>query len=313
MKARASCVASAVAKRRTKTACCNLRSGLLLLALIAVAMPAMSAPLVFTAPPRESGENESNVYQPVADYLSAAIGKEIVYQHSDNWLTYQDRMRAGAYDLVFDGPHFLSWRMAKLGHEPMAKLPGKLAFVVVVKRENERIQSIKDLAGRSVCGLAPPNLATLTLMEQFDNPARQPLVVEAKSFKEVYDKVVSGTCVGGALRDTAYNKLDAAKGALKIVYQSEGVANQGFSAGPRFTADDRAKMVAALVAPEAQVKLTDFFERYNQGKNLLRAKRADYEGVAALLQDTFGFDLPAPLSADMESSPAKRPSVRPRT
>jgi ABC-type phosphate/phosphonate transport system substrate-binding protein len=272
---------------------CQVRSTVLLLLLAGAAIPAVGAPLVFTAPPRESGENESDVYQPVADYLSEAIGKEIVYQHSDNWLTYQGRMRAGAYDLVFDGPHFLSWRMAKLGHEPLAKLPGKLAFVVVVRKENERIRSVKDLAGRTVCGMAPPNLATLTLMGQFDNPARQPLVVEAQSFKQVYENVVSGKCVGGAMRDNAFAKLDTDKGKLKVIYASEGVPNQAFSAGPRFTPADKAKLITALVAPEAKTRLAQFFERYNKGKDLLLANRGEYAGVAVLLKDTFGFDLGA--------------------
>lgn len=255
-------------------------------------MPAIAADYVFTAPPRDAaGSDESQIYKPVADYLSAVTGKRIVYQNPDNWLTYQDKMRKGEYDVVFDGPHFLSWRMAKLQHEPIAKLPGKLVFATIVKKENERVNAMKDLAGRPVCGLAPPNLATLTLNAQFDNPSRQPLILEAKSFKEAYEGVVKGKCLAASLPMGALKKLDQKNQAVKIIYQSDGVPNQGFSAGARFTADEKAKMAASLLLPEAQTKMSKFFETWNKGKDLAKASRGEYENVAILLKDTYGFDV----------------------
>jgi len=255
------------------------------------ALPATAADLVFTAPPRDSGGDESDVYKPVADYMSAVTGKRVVYQWADNWLTYQDKMRKGEYDLVFDGPHFLSWRMAKLQHEPLAKLPGKLIFSTIVRKENEKINSMRDLAGRPVCGLAPPNLATLTLNAQFDNPARQPLILEAKSFKEAYDGVVNGKCLAASIPLGALKKLDEQKQAVKIIYTSDGVPNQGFSAGARFTADEKAKMAAALLSPDAKVKMSKFFDTWNKGKELAPANRPEYENVVVLLKDTYGFDV----------------------
>lgn len=254
-------------------------------------MPAVAADYVFTAPPRDAGGDESEVYKPVADYLSAVTGKRIVYQYVDNWLMYQEKMRKGEYDVVFDGPHFVSWRMAKLQHEPIAKLPGKLVFVTIAKKENDKINAMKDLAGRPVCGLAPPNLATLTMGAQFDNPARQPLIREVKSFKEAYEGVVSGKCLAASLPMGAMKNLDQKNQATKVIYQSDGVPNQGFSAGARFTAEDKAKMAAALLLPEAKTKMSKFFDTWNKDKELTAASRGEYENVVALLKDTYGFDV----------------------
>lgn len=254
-------------------------------------MPAIAADYVFTAPPRDAGGDESEVYKPVADYLSAVTGKRIVYRYVDNWLTYQDKMRKGEYDVVFDGPHFLSWRVAKLQHEPIAKLPGKLVFATIAKKENDKINAMKDLAGRPVCGLAPPNLATLTMSAQFDNPSRQPLIREVKSFKEAYEGVVNGKCLAASLPMGAMKNLDQKNQAVKVIYQSDGVPNQGFSAGARFTADDKAKMAAALLVPEAKTKMSKFFDTWNKGKELAKASRGEYENVAVLLKDTYGFDV----------------------
>lgn len=59
-------------------------------------------------------------------------------------------------------------------HAPVVRLAGKLAFVVAVKKDNDKVGSLKELAGCTVCGLAPPKLATLTMQSTFENPARQP-------------------------------------------------------------------------------------------------------------------------------------------
>lgn len=245
---------------------------------------------IFTAPPRDDGASEADVYEPIAKYLSAVTGKKIVYRHYDNWLTYQNEMRKGTYDLVFDGPHFISWRMVRLGHEPLVKLPGKLAFVVVTKKDNDKIESLKDLAGRTVCGLAPPNLATLTMQAQFDNPARQPIVVEVKSFKESYEGLLKGRCLAAVLRDSVHKNLDKDQ-ATRVIFRSDGVANQAFSAGARFTPQDKEKIVQALLAPEAKTRLSVFFERYNKDKDLLKASREEYANLAHLLKDVWGFEL----------------------
>lgn len=260
------------------------------LTALVFATAASAQDYIFTAPPRDvGGGDEQAVYGPVAAYLSAATGKKIVYEHSDNWLSYQDNMRKGRFDLVFDGPHLLSWRLLKLQHEPLAKLPGKLVFVVVAKKDNDKVNSVKDLSGRTVCGMAPPNLATLTLYSRFDNAARQPLVISAKSFKEAFAMMNAGKCAAAAMGKGFFKNLD--KGESKILWQSPGVPNQAFSAGPRFSEQDRSKMIAALTASEARAKMAKFFGIFSKQKDLVVAKREEFDGISSLLQDSYGFDV----------------------
>lgn len=282
-----------------------LRTHLVVFLLLFASTAAAQDEYVFTAPPRDvSGSDESAIYKPVADYLSAVTGKKIVYQDPNNWLSYQDKMRKGVYDLVFDGPHFISWRVAKIQHEPLAKLQGKLVFVVIAKKDNDKIASIKDMAGRQVCGLAPPNLATLTMYSLFDNPSRQPLVRQAKSFKEAYDDMMAGKCVAATMGKGFYTKFDKDQAVTKVLYTSPGVPNQGFSAGPRFSSQDKAKMADALVAPGARAKMAKFFENFSKEKDLVKVNRSEYEGVAVLLKDAYGFDLSLP-SPKVETASGK--------
>lgn len=267
----------------------------LFLGISAMLMSAQSfaaAEYIFSAPPRGSAEKEMKVYKPIAEYLSSVLGKKIVYKHPGNWLTYQNDMQKGKYDLVFDGPHFASWRIIKTKHEPLVKLPGKLAFNIMVSKNNKNIKSYKDLNGRTVCGLAPPNLATLTLYSLFPNPVRQPLVVAVKSFPKGYGKAAKGSCVAAVMRDKMFNKLNKKKKAGKVIFKSKGVANQAFTAGPRFSAKQKEKLTVALLSKEAVPKMTAFHKRFNKkGKPILPARKKDFQGLALLLKDVWGFSL----------------------
>lgn len=97
---------------------------ILLLSPFSGSFAASGKTYLFSAPPRGSETKEREVYEPIASYLSQVTGKNIVYKHPDNWLNYQNLMQQGKYDLVFDGPHFIGWRMEKPGHQPLVKLPG---------------------------------------------------------------------------------------------------------------------------------------------------------------------------------------------
>jgi len=259
---------------------------------LVLAAPLYAADYVFSAPPLPAGIDDANVYKPVAEYLSQTIGKKIVYRPSESALAYQQEMRKGAYDLVFDDPHFVSWRMLTLRHTPLARLPGRLVFAVVSRNDNNEVSDVKDLIGRPVCGLVPPDIATLTLMAQFDNPLREPLIVKKVSYTAAYEGVISKSCVAAPIPvEIAHNLVE--RGVMRIIYESEGVPNRAFSAGPRFSAEDRARMADALVAPEARTKLTKFFVAWGENKGLQRASHAEYQGVARLLKSIHGFDLSA--------------------
>jgi len=267
----------------------------LLLGVLSSALPPQAFTAneyIFSAPPRGSAEKEAAVYEPIAQYLSAVLGKKIVYVHPDNWLTYQTDMQKGKYDLVFDGPHFVSWRIIKTNHMPLVKLPGKLAFNIMVSKNNKDIKSYKDLVGRTVCGLAPPNLATLTLYSLFPNPVRQPLVVPVKSFQEAYKKTTEGKCVAAVMRDKMFNKLNKKSKAARVIFHSKGIANQTFTAGPKFTPKERPLLVKTLSSNEAIPKMKAFHNRFNKkGKPLLPADEDDFKGLALLLRDVWGFAL----------------------
>ena len=71
--------------------------------------------LILSAPPRETAEAGMKIYGPIAQHLSKLLGVIVTYKHPGNWMTYQHEMRDDKYDIIFDGPHFISWREKHLG------------------------------------------------------------------------------------------------------------------------------------------------------------------------------------------------------
>lgn len=262
---------------------------LALVTAMALAAPAQSE-LVFTSAPRDSAENEAQIYQPVVDLLTKAAGQKVRFLHGDNFLVYQSEMRKGTYDIVFDGPHFVSWRMVKLQHVPLVKFPGNLVFVLAVKKDQVRINGLKDMAGRTMCAFPPPNLATLSVQFEFDNPSRQPMILESETFPQSYKKMMAGKCVGAILQKKLFEDLDKEKQLAKVLFTSKPVPNQAFSAGPKVTPEMRERIAKALLSPEglaATQKMRDLYKT----QTLVPATVEEFQGLGVLLRDVYGFGL----------------------
>jgi len=132
--------------------------------------------ILMTAPPRESAEAGQKLYGPIAAHLSKTLGTKVIYQYPENWITYQRDMRNDKYDIIFAGPHFVSWRMAHLGHEVLVMLSDNLQFVLLTDAKNNKYKSPDDLIGKYICGISPPNLSTVSVLDHFRNPVRQPVI-----------------------------------------------------------------------------------------------------------------------------------------
>lgn len=249
--------------------------------------------LIFTAAPRGDLKLETSSYQPVADYLSKVIGRKVVYEFSDNWLLYEQNMVQDKYDIVFDGPHFVSWRIEHLNHVPMVKLPQPHVWVVIGKK-GDAPTNINALTGRPVCAPAPPNFGTLTLETLFPNPVRQPYIVQTKGWREGFDGVVQGRCVATILPLTNWHKFDAEGTKTKIVYQHRAYPNQAITvSAKRFSPEMQAKIRAALLSPEGQEAMKALRVRYamvkGQPQPLVAAAAAEYVGVDEVLVSVYPF------------------------
>lgn len=246
--------------------------------------------LVFSAPPRETAEEGARTYQPIADYLSRVTGKTIIYRHPKDWLTYQTEMQRGSYDLVFDGPHLNSWRISHLRHSALVKVTGEHAFAVVVRKDNNRVTDLKQLAGQKVCGMNPPNLGTLSVLAQFDNPMRQPLIINSIGWNSAYEGVAFEKKCAAAIVPVANLKtFPNHENVVRVLYKSKVLPNQAFSAGPRISVPDQARIAAALVSQEGNGAIQRLLSANGAEQGLAFANKEEYAGLDVYLKDSWGY------------------------
>jgi ABC-type phosphate/phosphonate transport system substrate-binding protein len=243
--------------------------------------------LVFSASPRENDAESRAIYDPVAAYLSKALGRHVVYEYPGSWGIYQTNMRSGHYGIVFDGPHFVGWRIEHLQHNVIAKGSGERVYVVFVKAESH-INKLDQLIGRMLCTPAPPNLATLVVQSAFTNPSRLPIIRNVGGWKENYQGLMADTCVAGVATDKTIGKLDK-QNLTRVIHSSSGLPELAFSAGPLLSADEQRRLREALLAPAASEPTAKLREKNGLGATFEAADNQEYRKIGALLKTEWGW------------------------
>lgn len=266
---------------------------------VTLPVSAQDEPYVLTAAPRGTLAAETKTYQPLANFLAQVLHHPVVYKWSSDWLTYQDEMVHDRYDIIFDGPHFVSWRIQYLDHVPLVKLPQPHIWVIITRADNNQQKAVADLVGRTICSPAPPNFGTLTLQTFFANPMEQPFIVATKGWRNGYDGVVSKKCVAAIMPLTNWHKFNtgATSGLTKILFQHTPFPNQALTVSARrFSAQMQAKVREALLSPAGEQALMPLRARYamvhGQMMNLVPATKEEYANVDEVLKGVRGFDEP---------------------
>lgn len=251
---------------------------------------AMSATLILTGPPRESPQEGKKLYGPLARHIGDLTGHKVVYKHPGNWLKYQRDMKRGKFDIVFDGPHFASWRIKHLNHTAVAKLPGTLQFHLVAMAANDRINIPRDMGAKKVCVIPPPNLSALLMLSRLDQDTREPVIKPARGgMKSVYKGLKSGKCETAMLRSFFYDKkLNAQqRSELKFIYSSPILPNQVITVGTRIKGADLKKITDSLTRGEGVIASQNIVKRFigKQANALVEVQKNEYTGYSVLLED----------------------------
>lgn len=260
-----------------------------LIMLVSVYSNIARADYLFTAPPRESQERGIEIYKPIADYLTKATGERFIYKHPGNWTDYSRDMQGQAYDLVFDGPHFVSWRIKNINHDVAVKLPQLHIWRVIVKSDNKTVTSMDDLVGKKVCAPKSPNFGMLTMMSHYPNPDRQPVHVITKGWKDGFNGVVQGKCEAAVLPKTNHRKFDPDFLKTNSIHTHLPYPNQAFTSGPKMSADLKLNVKKSLLSKQGQEATLKLRERFTRGANLVDAENDEYEGVSLVLKRAGNF------------------------
>ena len=249
----------------------------------------VKADLILTAPPRESPEIGNKQFGPLAEHLTKLLGQKVKYEYPQNWLQYQRDLRKNVYDIIFDGPHFVSWRLEHLEHEVLLKLPGTLQFIVIVNSDDIEIKTMQDLIGKKVCGIPPPNLATMSVIEQFPNPVRQPVIWGVSGgYMHVFRSFGARECRAAVFRTTFYDKKlsEQDRAGTKIIFKSKPFPNQAISVSTRVSNKDKNKIILSLTEGNGVEIAKPLVRRFGGAKanNFIKATNSEYANYNLLLE-----------------------------
>lgn len=243
--------------------------------------------LVLTSPPRESAEKGEKLYGPIAKMMSEALGEKVVYQHPDDWMEYSTKMRAGKYDIVFDGPHFAAWRIKHLDHKPIARLPGTLDFVVITKKNNKRMSTRRGILRGSICGLASPHLATVSILAEYQDSITVPKIVEIKGGpKAVLKSYKQGKCDAAVLRLELWKNLPKkVKKDSRVVYTTESLPNQTITVSPRVSEKNHARIAKLLRSKKGAKSSKHLLNRFSKkARYFIKIKQEEFKDLEKLLE-----------------------------
>jgi len=238
---------------------------------------------VFTAPPRETTEKGYEVYKPIADFLTKATGQQFVYKQQNTWAEYVKDMRDEKYDLVFDGPHFVDWRIHNIEHHTLVKIPHLLQWRVIARKNDASITKIEDLVGKKTCAPGSPNFGMLNLFNHFKDTNKQPIHVQVKGWNNVYEGVRSGECVAGVLPKKNHQIYDKDELHTKSIHTHLPYPNQAITASNRISNELRKKIRFALLSEEGHKALEKLRKRYTGGTKLVSADDEEYDSIHSLL------------------------------
>ncbi len=221
-------------------------------------------------------------YRTLARHLARATGKEIVYQSSRDWPSYQQELRTGGYDLVINSAPIASWLIANRAHEPLVRASAQDRFVLITDNTHA-ITQVSELAGRRICAPALPAVGTLSVYAHFDNPARRPILVPDHDPGRIYDTLSRGGCEAAVLPRAVYRALQGKRVQDRELLTTTLMPGVTLTAGPRLAPQDKAAIVRALLEGQEGGLLIE------GSPGFARAHPADYDGLSRLLNPLWGF------------------------
>ena len=247
--------------------------------------------IVLATAPTHSTEITQKSYQPLMKFLSEKTGKKFNLKVPTAFIEYASNMQAEKYDMLFDGPHLSGWRIDRLNHTPIVRLPGDIKIVVAATQDT-KLTSIDDLQyGVRVCAFTPPNMLTMAMLSYFPNPSKQPDLIRVQGFKQLIQCVKSGKGSAAVLRDTLWAKAQKSgevEGLKLIATPTRAYPERTFTVSAKIDANLRGQIEQLLLSEEGQKAAAPILELFKK-KNLVKADPTQYEGLGNLINSVWGF------------------------
>lgn len=213
----------------------------ILAAALTAPLAASAADYTLAVQPVLTPERTTEVYTPLADYLSERTGLNIRIETSRDFYSYWTRIKREEFDFVLDAAHFTGYRAKNMGYQVLAALPDTVSYSLV-SGPDHLIFSADELVGQPVATMGPPSLGAIRLEQLFDNPMREPLFRTAGTASEAIDMVRSGRVLAAMVPTPMVSRFDD----LNTIAITEPTPHIAVSAAPHVPLQARVALRGVL-------------------------------------------------------------------
>ncbi|MCH2204059.1 MAG: phosphate/phosphite/phosphonate ABC transporter substrate-binding protein [Fuerstiella sp.] len=230
----------------------------------------------------------------LAEYLSQAIGKDVLVKTAPSIPEFEDRCRAGVYDLSYMNPYHYTVFAQDPGYRAMAKQKDKsiIGILVVRKDGDDQVEDdpseavLSQFQGEKAAFPSPAAFAaSLLTRAEFKKQNVDIDEVYVRTHNSVFEGVANGIFpIGGGVMRTLNSIGPDVKEKLHIYWKSRPHTPHAFAAHPRVTDEDFQKVQTALCSPELyeDPTLKEKILQPIRFKGFVKADDADWDDVRAL-------------------------------
>lgn len=256
---------------------------------------AQAEPLRLGALPNISARVLLTYYQPMREYLSKELGREVSIVTSANFKTFAQSTSRGEYDMIVTAPNLGMVAKVDQGWQPLASYEPKIPALLVALKKNPN-DAVDQLRNKSLALANPQSLVALVGLDWL---SQQGMILD-KDYKVVLaaNDESLGTLLNGGEAPLAMMsmgeyraKTDAMRGTLRIVKVMKELPGFLVMGNPKMPEAERKRLQTLMLAFPS----TDLGKRYLQLSGFKNIGPVDEDGLKYLAsfvnQTRAGLDL----------------------
>lgn len=241
-----------------------------------------SATLIgFAIAPQQSPRELAKRWGPIIQYISEHSGVPLQFQTAKDIATYQQEMKAGAYDISFINAYNYLALGKEAGYKVFAQEKDAKFVSIILVRKDSPYQTLEELDGKQIAFPGPAVASRLAYTHLVAKNIRvTPSYVI--SVDSVYRSVAKGLFPVGQGEMRTFSNMDPEiRDQLRILWSSDPLPSFNFSAHPRVPAASLKKIQQAMLkmgdSPEGQELL-----KVVNMKGFAAAHDSEYESLRKL-------------------------------
>jgi phosphonate transport system substrate-binding protein len=223
------------------------------------------------------------IWRPILDELEKRTGFTFKLVGSSKIPVFERKLDEGDYDFAYMNPYHLIIAHKCQGYLPLVRDGGRMLKGILVVAKDSPIQSVEELAGKSVAFPSPnalgASLMIRTELAKLHGMKVVPRYVQTHS--SVYLHVAMGlTIAGGGVVSTLNAQKPEVREKLRILYQTQPMVSHPISVHPRVTEAHRNKVRQALLEMAQTKKGAALLARIPMRKVVV-ASLTDYKPISS--------------------------------